>query len=571
MSAKSFKTVNVANKMQLRPYQTQLRTDIQEARQAGSRNVLAVMPTGSGKTVTFADLTAHNQDPVALLAHRTELVSQISMTLARYGVEHRLIAPAATVRSVRQEHYREFKRYFDNPQAPHGVGSVDTLIARLEYYNQWRAQVGLWIIDEAAHVIGDPPNKWGRCVAMFPNADGVGFTATPTRADGKGLGRHAHGVFDAMVEGPTVGWLIRHGYLSDYRLIAKPSNINIDDLKATASGDYSPKKLRLRSHESQIVGDVVEEYQRYAAGKQGITFTVDVETSKELAEAFNAAGIPAASVSAKTPEGERIRAIRAFRRGKLRQLTNCDLFGEGFDVPGVEVVSLARPTMSLALHLQQVGRSLRSAEGKEHAIIIDHVGNWERHGLPDTPRTWTLNARQRRKTTEDPDAIALTSCLSCFLVFERKLLPKCPHCGYVREPSERSRPEHVDGDLTELDLTALAQLREAVQFESPDKVANRAYYAGGAGAAASQRGNQVERIRAQKALQEVIATWAGLRKADGQPDSVSYREFYLTFGVDVLTAQTLPRAEMEELRLKIERNEPRLGVGHLAGSGRGSA
>lgn len=546
--------------MQLRPYQYKLTEDIQDTFQAGATNVLAVMPTGAGKTVTFADLTAKSPDPAVLLAHRTELVSQISMTLARFGVEHRLIAPAATVRSVRQEHYREFRRYFDNPQAPSAVASVDTLIARAELYTGWARQVGLWIIDEAAHVIGNlgnPPNKWGRCAAMFENARGIGFTATPLRADGKGLGRHAHGIFDAMVEGPTVGWLMRHGFLSDYRLIAKPSNINVADLTATASGDFSQKKLALRSHESQIVGDVVQEYRRYADGKQGITFTVDVETANELAQAFIAAGIPAAAVSAKTQEAERARAIRAFRNGEIKQLTNCDLFGEGFDVPGVEVVSLARPTMSLGLHLQQVGRALRTAEGKTHAIIIDHVGNWERHGLPDTPRTWTLDARERRKAKDDPDLVAVTSCLNCFLVFERKLLPKCPHCGHVREISERSKPEHVDGDLTELDLKALAALRESVELENPDKIARRAYFAGGSGAAERTRQSQVERIKAQNELKEAIADWAGRRKASGQSDSASYREFYLTYGMDVLTAQTLPTKEMDALRERLERETPR--------------
>lgn len=533
--------------MQLRPYQNSLCEGIQEAHQSGKQNVLAVMPTGSGKTVTFAKLTADNNVPTALLAHRTELVSQISVTLARFGVEHRLIAPKATTRAIRQDHHREFGRYFDNPSAPNAVGAVDTLIARAEHYEQWARQIGLWIIDEAAHVIGNPPNKWGRCVNMFQDARGIGFTATPSRADGKGLGRHADGVFDYMVEGPTVGWLIANGFLSDYRLIAKPSNINVADLQATATGDFSAKKLRLRSHESCIVGDVVEEYKRYASEKQGITFTVDVETSNEIAEAFVAAGIPAASVSAKTNDSERSRIIRAFRNGELKQLTNCDLFGEGFDVPNVEVVSLARPTMSLSLHLQQVGRALRPAPGKQHAIIIDHVGNWERHLLPDTPRAWTLNARERRKAKDDPDVLALTSCDKCFQVFERKLLPTCPHCGNRREPTDRSRPEQVDGDLTELDLNVLAALREATKLATPDKVANRAYFAGGDAAANGARKRQLEKIEAQAALVEAIAKWAGVRKADGQSDSTSYREFYLTFGVDVLTAQTLTRKEMDTL------------------------
>lgn len=536
--------------MQLRPYQVTLQEAITQSHQRGAKNVLAVMPTGSGKTVTFTDITRKSSAPVALLAHRTELVSQISVTLARAGVMHQLIAPTGTVRSVRQEHFREFNKCYENPNAPHLVASVDTLLARAEFYESACQQIGVWIIDEAAHVLGNPPNKWGRCAAMFTNAFGIGFTATPCRADGKGLGRSANGVFDDMVSGPTVGWLMSQGFLSDYRLIAKPSNINVADLQATASGDFSQYKLRVRSHESCIVGDVVTEYKRHADGKQGITFTVDVETANELAAAFNAAGIPAAAVSAKTPEYDRSKTIRAFRKGELRQLTNCDLFGEGFDVPGVEVVSLARPTMSLSLHLQQVGRALRPAPGKTHAIIIDHVGNWERHGLPDTPRSWSLQSRESRRQRED-ESIALTSCLECFLVFERKLLPTCPHCGFVRQPTDRTKIEYVDGDLLELDLTALAALRESVVLESPDKIANRVAWTAGANAGTYAANKQRERIIAQELLKDAIAMWAGHRKAAGQSDSVSYREFYLTFGVDVLTAQTLPRKDMDELRERI--------------------
>ncbi len=540
--------------MKLRPYQTNLINAIDQSHSVGARYVLAVMPTGSGKTVTFAKMTQDAECagiPVVQLAHRTELVSQMSMTAARFGIKHRLIAPTATIRSIRQEHFREFKTYFDNPNSNVAIASVDTLNARIDKFGNWAQQIGLWIIDEAAHVIGTPPNKWGRCVKMFENAKGVGFTATPLRADGKGLGAHADGVFNDMVFGPTTGQLMQQGHLSPYKLIARPSNINVADLKATASGDFSSSKLRLRSHESCIVGDVIQEYNTHAAGKQGITFTVDVETANELAASFRDAGIAAAAVSAKTSESERSASIRAFRNGELKQLTNCDLFGEGFDVPGVEVVSLARPTMSLSLFLQQMGRSLRPAPGKEYAVIIDHVGNWERHGLPDTPRRWTLDARERRRKGDELETIPLTSCLECFLVFERKLLPKCPHCGYVHEPGERSRPEHVDGDLTELDLDALAELREAVELESPESVGNAAGFAAGTLAGKGAANRQREKIQAQTLLGDAIAHWAGQRKATGQSVSTSYREFYLTFGVDVLTAQTLKKREMDELRSKV--------------------
>lgn len=537
--------------MQLRDYQLNLLDDVAEAREAGAKAVLAVMPTGSGKTVTFAKYAGEQHLPGCAIVHRVELVAQISMTFGRWGIRHRLIAPEPTVRAIRSEHFREFGRTFDNPHAPTSVASVDTLLSRVDIFREYISQCGWYIIDEAAHVLRE--NKWGAAAQLFnPAAFGIGFTATPKRADGKGLGKSSDGIFDAMVQGPTTAELIALGHLSRYKIIAKPSDMKVDDLIATASGDYSHQKLRTRSHESHIVGDVVKEYLQHAPGKQGICFTVDVQDAEHLAQRFNEAGVPAAAVSAQTPEGERQDAVRRFRAGELRQLTNCDLFGEGFDVPGVECVSLARPTMSLALHLQQVGRALRPLPGKSHAIILDHVGNWQRHGLPDSPRVWSLDVPKRKsRGLELEGGLQCTTCLECFLVFQRKLLPKCPHCGAVREPGERSKPENVDGDLIEIDPDVLAQMREAIQLESPDDIRRRVSRAAGRIAGRGAYNKQKERIEAQAALQDAIAIWAGVRKDAGQEDSASYREFFLTFGVDVLTAQALPRAEMDALRERI--------------------
>lgn len=539
--------------IELRDYQEQLLADVAaEFENPNVRDVCAVLPTGGGKTVTFSAFTNRQTLPVAINVHRTELVSQISMTLASFEIRHRLIAPAGTIRSIRAQHHATFGRIFDNPQAMHSVSSVDTLLVRAGQYADYCRQVGYVLTDEAAHMLRE--NKWGVARELFTNARGIGFTATPKRADNKGLGRHADGLFDVMVQGPTTGQLIARGHLSDYKIIAKPSDINLEGVAIGSTGDYSAPQLRVRSHQSHIVGDVVETYIRFANGKQGITFTVDVETANELAAQFNAAGIPAASVSANTPEGERQDAVRRFRAGQLRQLTNCDLFGEGFDVPGVECVSLARPTMSLSLHLQQVGRALRPAPNKSHALIIDHVGNWERHGLPDSPRVWTLDAPERKGRQREDDAIPCTTCLSCFLVFERKLLPTCPHCGHTREPTARARPEQVDGDLTELDPAALAALRESVVLPLPEQQRDKVRFKTGNGAAAGAAYKQAqERLESQKALQDAIALWAGVRKSRGQSDAQSYREFFLAYGVDVLTAQTLKRAEMDTLRTRIER------------------
>lgn len=538
--------------MGLRDYQSKLVTDIGAALTTpGVRNVMAVMPTGAGKTVTFSHITDEFPGAVALLVHRTELVCQISLALARVGAVHRIIAPPATISAALSDHRRELGAPVYNPHSQHSVIAVDTFIARGDIYAPYAAQVGLWIIDEAAHVQAN--NKWGRCAAMFPNAKGIGFTATPKRADGRGLGRDSHGVFDVMVQGPSVAQLISMGYLSKYKILSTPSDLNVDDLKATAGGDFNAKTMATRAHQSHIVGDVVSTYLKHAAGKQGITFTTDVETANALAEQFRASGVAAAAVSAKTNDGERAAAIRAFRAGELKQLTNCDLFGEGFDVPGVEVVSLARPTMSLSLYLQQVGRGMRPADGKEWALILDHVGNWKRHGLPDTPRRWSLEPRESARSKErDADVIAVTSCHSCFQVFPRAKLPSCPFCGYVHEPGERRRPEQVDGDLMELDPDVLAALRESVEIEGPDRVASKVFHATGSRDAAERAaGYRRERLASQASLREAQALWGGVGKAAGKSDSEMYREFFLTFGVDVLTAQTWERKDMDVLTERI--------------------
>lgn len=539
--------------MQLRDYQQQCLDDIDAAFDAGNRSVLAVMPTGSGKTVSFSAWAAKQRLPVLAQVHRVELVSQISVTFAGFGIKHRIIAPAATIRSIRAEHFERFGKTFDHPSAPVAVASVDTFVARLEKYKTYASTVGAVITDEAAHVLRE--NKWGRAMELFPHARLLGFTATPCRADGKGLGVQADGVFETMVLGPSVGELIALGHLSDYRIIAKPSDMDLSNVRTTAGGDYSGKQLRLKSHESHIVGDVVMEYKKHALGKQGITFTVDVETANELAAQFREAGVPAASVSAKTPEAERQATIKAFRRGELQQLTNCDLFGEGFDVPNVEVVSLARPTQSLSLHLQQVGRALRPAEGKEHALIIDHVGNWERHGLPDTPRSWTLAGRVKgTRRIQDPYKSSLTNCSNCFKVFERVQLPICPHCGFEHSPDARRSPEQVDGDLEMLDPDALAELREKVELPSPGDVASKVTHKAGRLAGKAAFNQAEERIRSQVKLREAINDWGDRCREEGLTDRQGWRKFFLTFGVDVLTAQTLSRKAMDELRERIEGN-----------------
>lgn len=538
--------------IQLRPYQQTVKDEVYQAWQSGHRNVLAVMPTGAGKSVVISDIImdGHNQGLTeCVIAHRNELVGQMSLHVAKRGIPHRIIASRASVAQITAEHRREFGRSFINPDARCSVVSVDTLNARKDTLAQWAAQVQRWTIDEAHHVLR--VNKWGNAVAMFPNAYGLGVTATPQRADGMGLGSHHDGVMDTMILGPSMRELIDMGALSEYLIACPESDLVVDDGDFAASGDLSPKKGRLASQKSHIVGDVVKEYLKHAAGKRNITFATDVETAGEIAQQFNEAGVPAAAVSAKTPTEVRNDYIRRFRDGRLTALVNVDLFGEGFDVPAVECVSMARPTASLAVFLQQFGRALRPLEGKPHGLVIDHVSNYKRHGLPDRPRTWSLDRRDKRSKQEpDPDDIPLTSCRSCSRPYER-VYAACPYCGEappVPDGGGRSI-EQVDGDLMLLDRDTLAAMRAAMQLEAPGDVAARMPNE----AAAKYHANrQIEKHGAQQRLTAAIEQWAGVRRHMGDTDSMIQRRFFLTLGTDVLTAMTGSRAEMDGLAQRVE-------------------
>ena len=471
----------------LRPYQSEIKNDILQAWNLGARNVLAVLPTGAGKTVTFSDIIHDHKGASCAIAHRQELVAQISLALARDRVRHRIIGPKKVVKLCVNLHMSELGASYYDPNAQCAVAGVDTLVRRSDELTGWLQSVTLWVQDEAHHVING--NKWGNAAAMFPNAKGLGVTATPLRADGKGLGRHADGIFDVMVEGPGMRDLINMGYLTDYRIFAPESHLIMDesDISKT-TGDFKPHAVitKFRKAKNKIIGGVVDHYIKHANGKLGITFVPDVEDAIDTATEFTARGIPAAVVSAKTPDAERIAILRRFKNKEILMLVNVDLFGEGFDLPAIEVVIMARPTQSYGLFVQQFGRALRlmidpalyphwdgftneqrreyiAASNKTCAIIIDHVGNVERHGLPDAKRTWSLDRREKRKSNKiDDGVIPVKSCPSCTSVYER-IYSSCPFCGYKPIPATRSGPEFVDGDLLELDPAVLAEMRGEVE------------------------------------------------------------------------------------------------------------
>lgn len=545
----------------LRPYQAEAKQDIYGAWEQGFVNVLAVLPTGAGKTVLFSDIINSHQGASCAIAHRQELVSQISLALAKDKVRHRIIGPKSVVKLCVNLHMLELGVSYYDPSSPCAVAGVDTLVRRADELEGWLNSVTLCVEDEAHHVL--EANKWGTSLKMFPNAKGLGVTATPLRADGKGLGRHVDGLFDTMVEGPGMRDLITMGFLTEYRVFAPPSDFVRPGADAIgATGDFGHVKLKAAVKKSHIVGDVVSHYLRIAPGKLGVTFTDSVDTATEIAAQFNAAGVPAAVVSAKTPDADRIAVLRRFKNRELLQLVNVDLFGEGFDLPAIEVVSMARATESYALFVQQFGRALRLLPGKLFAIIIDHVGNVERHGLPDARREWTLDRREKRGKSKPSDAIPVRACPACTAVYER-IYNACPFCGHIMTPASRSGPEQVDGDLIELDLAALAAMRGDIEKVDMHPEAYRhelaKKYTPLVGQLAGVKRHVVNQ-EAQEALRESIAWWAGYQRAASRADSESYRRFYFKFGTDVLTAQTLKAADAIELAGRI--NEHLGGLAH---------
>lgn len=518
----------------LRDYQQALKAEIYGAWNSGAPNVLAVSPTGSGKTEIKSSIFSDLRRPGVAIAHRQELVGQISNAIARSGVYHRIIAPKSVISFCIAQHIKLFGRSFHHHSSPMAVAGVDTLNARSDELVQWCNLVEIWDIDEAHHVLRE--NKWGKGVKLFPRARGVGFTASPIRCDRKGLGRKASGVFDRMVIGPGMRELINRGFLSEYAIYGPPASFEMTADDIGPSGEFVEKKVREKAHRSTITGDIVDHYLTLAPGKQGITFCVDVEIAVETAKAFQSKGVPAEAISAKTSDAVRVSYIDRFRSGHLKQLVNVDLFGEGMDVPAVEVVSMGRPTESWAVYSQQFGRMMRILKGKTHGILIDHVGNVKRHGLPDRPRVWSLDDIARGKKKAVNDEMPVTTCLRCFRAYEA-VTKTCPFCGYVAEPASRGAPSFVDGDLIEYGPELLAQLGADIsRIDGPPRIPPGASEM----TATAIRRKWHERKEAQVVLRQAIALWAGIQKQVYQrPDSESYRRFYHTFGIDVMTAQAL--------------------------------
>lgn len=519
-------------------------------------NLLMNMPTGGGKTVTFCKMVHDFDTPACIMAHRQELVSQASLALNREGIQHDIIAPKAVKLAIVRVHHDIHGGSHYRNGSPVRVAGVDTL-TNYDGDDRWMSQVGLVVPDEGHHVLRE--NKWGKQVLRFPNARGLFPTAHSLRADGRGLGRNADGLADAIVVGTAARTLIDRGFLTDYRLFCPSSDIDFSDVSISDTGEYSSPKLRAATHaSSQIVGDIVKEYLKHAAGKLGITFAVDVDGkngAKAIAQAYRAAGVPAEVITSKTPILIRSQLMQQFRSRLLLQLVSVDCLGEGVDVPAIEVVSMARKTASFQLFAQQFGRALRVMVSGDHqtawsrytdsqrrqavasstkpkAIIIDHVGNTIFHGLPDVLRTYLLG-RAETRTRAQTGVEALRSCPDCTRPYEC-YLSACPYCGYAPPPRARSTPDQVEGDIIELLPDVLAQLRgDIAKTDGPSSAIGTDLIGN------SIRKNHHDRQAAQLTLRKAMELWGGWRLHVGESIRDANRRFWYAFGVDVLSAQTL--------------------------------
>lgn len=387
----------------------------------GCKRILVQAPTGSGKTALCTNMIASceaKQFRSWFIVHRRELINQSLKAYDKGGLSPSVISAGFPMDD----------RYLSQ------ICSINTLIRRLDKAKPPK----LIVHDEAHHV---PAKSWQKIIHEYPDAFHVGLTATPCRLDGKGL----NDFFDEMVLGPKVNWLIEEGWLSPYKYYA-PSNINLTGVR-TRMGDFAKGEIESVVNDNAIIGDAVANYIKYCNGKRCIVFCVTIAHSKHVAQSYCDANIPAWHVDGETPQAERDWAIKEFKAGRIKVLCNVDLFGEGFDVPAIEAVQLLRPTQSLGLFLQQVGRSLRPVEDKTRAIILDHVGNWERHGLPDEDREWSLEGAPVKSKNE----ISTKQCPKCYNVqpVGRK---SCQACGFTFPKQAGGGREIVEaeGELNEV-------------------------------------------------------------------------------------------------------------------------
>ena len=426
---------------ELRPYQTAFVDAIRAKMLAGERTILGQAPTGSGKTAIASFMlgtAAERKTPGLFLVHRRELIRQTIEAFDKVGIDYGVIAAG----------FRE------EPGALVQLASVQTYARRRARFQT----PGLVLWDECHHVAA---GTWATIFRELDRAFHIGLTATPERLDGAGLREF----FGSMVQGPSVAKLIEDGWLSPYRLWVPPG-LSVAGVHSRM-GDFVKSELAAAADRPTITGDAIREYRRRCPDARAIVFCTTIAHSEHVVAQFNAAGIRAAHVDGETPLEQRDEIIDSFRRGDIRVLSNVELFGEGFDLPATECVIGLRPTQSLALVLQQWGRALRPAPGKEYAVILDHAGNSDRHGFPDDERNWSLDGKAARELAEGGHKGPKTKTCRICSARAAPAAKLCRACGNAFILGGGEQVEFVQGDLVEVQVSAVRSQRQQ-QYEAND-------------------------------------------------------------------------------------------------------
>ena len=391
-------------------------------------SVLGQAATGFGKTCVAAHIAqsaAAKGRRVFFTVHRSNLLDQTAQTFREFGIPHGFIVAGT--------------RFEDHHQV--AIASIATLARRLERI----PAPDLLVIDEAHLAMAA---TWAKVVNYYRERGSriLGLSATPSRLDGRPLSD----LFGALVCGPSTRWLMDNGFLSRYRAFA-PSQIDLTGIKVRM-GDFDQKALEAAANKPALIGDAARHYARLADGTRALCFCVSIRHGRDVADHFTAAGIPAAHIDGTTPRGERERIIRDFADGGIKVLCNAELITAGFDLSAqvgrevpVETIISLRPTASLALHLQMLGRGLRRKPSP--AVLLDHAGNLARHGFPDDEREWTLEGRQAKQAAQPKPLVR--HCPHCHALHRGAV---CPECGY-QHPAQARRIEQAEGELTEIRRT----------------------------------------------------------------------------------------------------------------------
>lgn len=407
--------------IRLRDYQETLYSDAREAFRQGHHRVLVVAPCGAGKTYLFAKMAENARGDVLVLTHRQELLAQTKATFEQHGIDARF-AMILT----------EANRLGDYPTPK-------------------------LIIADEAHLARS--NSWMKVLDYY-GTNVAAFTATPVRLDGKPLGD----VFDAMVTGPTVKYLIENKRLSPFEYYA-PTAVETDGLRVQV-GDYVIKDMEQLMIDRAIYSDVLKSWERLAKGQKTIAYCVSVRHAQETAEMFTAAGYPAVEIDGGTPTKKRAEIMQRFRNGEIKILCNVGIISEGVSIDDVSCCLLLRPTESHALYWQQGMRAMRYQPGKV-ATIIDCVGNYSRNPLFDADVEWSLTQSAKKKPRiNDEGDFVIRTCPKCYKVF--KTAPTCPYCGeeYPLHPREIKAHQDIElARITAAEAEAMEQERKRARME----------------------------------------------------------------------------------------------------------